>query len=617
MIIETQLDVTRAVLAELDRTPDTRFKEIMSAAVRHLHAFAREVRLTEAEYHEACAVIARLGQLTTDSHNEVVLCGGSLGMSSLVCLLNNGDQGQIETTANLMGPFWRDDAPATSNGASLIRSPTPGVPIFVNARVRDRAGRPVADARVDVWHTCADGYYENQDPVQADMNLRGRLRTDADGRIAFRSVKPAGYPIPVGGPVGALLRAQGRHNLRPAHIHFMIHKPGFKTQFSQVYSSDDPNLQTDAQFGVTRSLIGRYVLHDENEPAPAPNVDGPWYSLDHEFVIEPGEAALPRPPIQGKAAGVRPAQVVLERAGTVQTAGSAGDDGSAADDGGSGTDGTDRQRAGVIGFYETHPINEEEILAKLSARGSDLDSLTENQLKDFGQDHYGGVQAVEALAAAAGVRREHHLLDVCSGMGGPARWIAYRYGCRVSGIDFTPSRVAGARRLTHRAKLDHLVEFQQGDATAMPFGSAMFDVVYGQEAWCHIPDKQALITECARVLRPTGTIAFTDILTVGHLHVADESRLATGMHIPRPATLAAYKELLLRNGFAIESTTDLSAEWREILAARLEMYRSLRDTTVARFGEARFAEYDRAYAHFVGLFAGGTLGGFRVVARRG
>ena len=183
----------------------------------------------------------------------MVLIAGSLGLSSLVCLLNNGDRGQTETTANLLGPFWRSDSPRTENGASIVRSPTPGDPIFVTARVTDPRGRPVAGAEVDVWHTSSEGFYENQDPAQADMNLRGKFTTDAAGRISFRSVKPIGYPIPVNGPVGELLRAQGRHNLRPAHIHFLIFKPGFKTQFSQVYSSDDPNLETDVQFGVTRS----------------------------------------------------------------------------------------------------------------------------------------------------------------------------------------------------------------------------------------------------------------------------------------------------------------------------------------------------------------------------
>jgi len=311
MIIRTEQDVTDAVLAEVERAPSPRFREIMSAAVRHLHAFAREAKLTEAEFHQICGHIARLGQMTTESHNEVVLSAGSMGLSSLVCLLNNGDHGQTETTANLMGPFWRQGSPATPNGGSLVRSATVGDPIFVNAWVRDNSGAPVANAQVDVWHTSADGFYENQDPEQADMNLRGTFTTDDEGHIWFSSVKPAGYPIPVSGPVGELLKAQGRHNMRPAHIHFMIYKPGYKTQFSQVYSADDPNLETDVQFGVTQALIGRYLPHPD-EPAPSPDVKGLWYSLDHHFTIEPGTAQLPRPPITGKSQAPRPSRVVLE-----------------------------------------------------------------------------------------------------------------------------------------------------------------------------------------------------------------------------------------------------------------------------------------------------------------
>jgi hydroxyquinol 1,2-dioxygenase len=313
MIIGNEHDVTAAVLDEAARTRDPRVREILTAAVRHLHAFVRDARLTEAEFHQLCGAIVRAGQLTNASHNEVVLAAGSLGVSALVCLLNNGERGQSETTANLMGPFWRQDSPPTAYGGSIVRSPTPGLPVFVTAQVTARDGTPVADATVDVWQASPAGFYENQDPAQADMNLRGRFATDADGRIAFRTVKPAGYPVPVSGPVGALLRAQGRHNLRPAHIHFMVLKRGFKTQFSQLYSSDDPNLDSDVQFGVTRALIGRYVRH-EGEPAPAADVTGPWLTLAHRFVIEPGESRLPQPPITGKTQGERPLLAVLERA---------------------------------------------------------------------------------------------------------------------------------------------------------------------------------------------------------------------------------------------------------------------------------------------------------------
>jgi catechol 1,2-dioxygenase len=311
MLIDNERDVTAAVLAAAARTPDARLREILLAGIRHLHGFVRDARLTEPEFRQLVGVFAQVGQRTTASHNEVMLAAGSLGVSALVCLLNNGDG--RETTANLMGPFWRDGAPPMRNGESLVRSATPGDPVFVDAWVRDQRDQPVANARVDVWHASPEGYYENQDPEQADMNLRGTFVTDAAGHIAFRTVKPAGYPVPIDGPVGALLRAQGRHNMRPAHLHFMIHKTGYKTQFSQVYSADDPHLESDAQFGVTRELIAHYVAHDnERESAPASDVRGRWYTLQRTFVIERGPALLPKPPITGKASE-RPELTVLQQ----------------------------------------------------------------------------------------------------------------------------------------------------------------------------------------------------------------------------------------------------------------------------------------------------------------
>jgi catechol 1,2-dioxygenase len=304
MIIEKQEDVTTAVLAELKRAPNTRFREIMSAFVRHMHDFLREAKLTEQEFHTALGYIVAIGKHSSESHNEAVLMAGSLGLSALVCLLNNTD-GALETDQNMLGPFWRMHSPITPNGASIVRSPTPGPALFVDAWFRDRDGRPVVGAEVDIWHSSPEGFYENQDPVQADMNLRGKFFTDQDGHISFRSVKPAGYPIPIDGPTGELLRAQGRHNMRPAHLHFLASKDGFKTLISQLYVPDDKFIETDAQFGVTRRLIGNYVRRDSGK-APTPEVSPPWYSLEHTFVMQAGPNRLPRPPISGKAHGERP-----------------------------------------------------------------------------------------------------------------------------------------------------------------------------------------------------------------------------------------------------------------------------------------------------------------------
>ncbi|MBR0902959.1 dioxygenase [Bradyrhizobium liaoningense] len=297
MIIAREQDVTTAALAVMERTSDPRMRQIMISLVKHLHGFVRDVRLTEKEFRDATAVIAELGKLTTDTHNEVVLMAGSLGVSPLVCLLNNGDQGNTETDQSLLGPFWRLNSPRVENGGSIVRSATPGAPLFVNGRVVDKDGGPVAGADVDVWHASPVGLYENQDPEQADMNLRGKLMTDADGRFAFRSVMMVGYPIPTDGVVGRLLTAQGRHPYRPAHLHALIFKPGFKVLISQVYDPNDPHIDSDVQFGVTQALIGNFLRHETPHPT-AREVTAPWYSLDHTYRLEAGEAVLPRPPIK-------------------------------------------------------------------------------------------------------------------------------------------------------------------------------------------------------------------------------------------------------------------------------------------------------------------------------
>ena len=300
MIIENQAGVTDAVVEAISRTEDPRLREILLALVRHLHGFVREVRLSEREFQEAARIIAALGQKTSPSHNEVVLMAGSLGVSALVCLLNNGNNGQTETQANMLGPFWRDDQPLCASGDTLVRSPTPGPSLLVHAFIADGEGRPVTGAEVDVWHSSPEGLYENQDPAQAEMNLRGRFVTDEAGRFHFRSVKPAGYPIPIDGPVGELIRVTRRHHYRPAHLHFMIYKPGFKTMVSQIYSPDDEHIDSDVQFGVTRALIGDYVRHDA--ASAELGFAAPWYSLDQRFTLEPGEARRPLAPIRSKAA---------------------------------------------------------------------------------------------------------------------------------------------------------------------------------------------------------------------------------------------------------------------------------------------------------------------------
>jgi sarcosine/dimethylglycine N-methyltransferase len=273
-------------------------------------------------------------------------------------------------------------------------------------------------------------------------------------------------------------------------------------------------------------------------------------------------------------------------------------------------------RTEVIQFYDTHPINETQILSALEARGIALAGLTQEVLNAHDQDHFGGLEANEILAAAAAIRAEHHVLDVCSGMGGPARWLAGRFGCRVTGLDLTESRYRSAIRLTELVGLEQRVDFRLGNALDMPFGDARFDVVIGQEAWCHVPDKPRLIAECARVVKPGGTIAFTDILRRGPLVPEEMQRLEREMSFPSLETLDGYAGLLAQAGCEVVRRDDLSEHWARILLQRLAMYRSLRNDTIDRFGEEHFRRWDETYTFFVGLFQDGKLGGGRFAARR-
>jgi ubiquinone/menaquinone biosynthesis C-methylase UbiE len=201
-------------------------------------------------------------------------------------------------------------------------------------------------------------------------------------------------------------------------------------------------------------------------------------------------------------------------------------------------------------------------------------------------------------------------------VGGPARYLALRLGCRVTGLDITRSRHEAAMRLTALVGLDHLVDFRLGNALDMPFADAGFDVVIGQEAFAHVPDKPRLIAECTRVVRPGGVIAFTDILRREALSAAEFERLRSDMTFQSLETLDGYGRLLARCGCTVMVQDDLSAWWTEVLQGRLTMYRALEATTVARFGAAHFQRWDDTYAFFVGLFGAGRLGGGRFVARR-
>ncbi|HXH82427.1 MAG TPA: methyltransferase domain-containing protein, partial [Candidatus Tectomicrobia bacterium] len=272
------------------------------------------------------------------------------------------------------------------------------------------------------------------------------------------------------------------------------------------------------------------------------------------------------------------------------------------------------EAADVRAFYDRHPINEAQVLDTLRARGRDLARLAPEDLFDLDQDHYGGVAAVEALARRAAVGPASRVLDVCAGLGGPARFVAHRFGARVVALDLNTARVEAARRLTRAVHLEGRVVPLQGDAQRLPFRAASFTAVLSQEGLLHVPDKASALREAARVLVPGGRIAFTDWVATPRLEEGERRRLAGWMAAVSLQTVAGYRALLGRAGFVAVEAEDLSAEWIRILRERLVMYRGLRPQTEARFGRARADEYDQLYAFFVGLVEAGRLGGARFSA---
>jgi ubiquinone/menaquinone biosynthesis C-methylase UbiE len=277
----------------------------------------------------------------------------------------------------------------------------------------------------------------------------------------------------------------------------------------------------------------------------------------------------------------------------------------------------DRHAPSVVEFYNRHPISEDQVVDALRRQGKDLERLQPEDLYELDQDHYGGLEAVEALARRARIDAASRVLDVCAGLAGPARFIARRWGARVTGIDLNPERVAGAQRLTARVGLARLVRIVRGDAQSLPFEAQVFTAVVSQEGLLHVPDKGRVLAECGRVLLSGGRIAFSDWIATPRLADRERRRLEEWMAAVTLQSIDAYRALLARAGFGAIDAEDLSAEWIAILRRRLEMYRGLRADTVARLGQARYDEYDQLYAFFVGLVEAGKLGGARFSATAG
>jgi hydroxyquinol 1,2-dioxygenase len=269
-----QHTITQAVLERLADTPDPRLKEILSSLVRHLHDFAREVSLTEAEWLEGIQFLTRTGQKCDDKRQEFILLSDVLGLSMLTVAMNN-DKPYGCTEATVFGPFHVEGAPHYENGADIANGAV-GEPCLVRGTVRGLDGEPVANAVIDVWQADAEGHYDVQHPGLQQHQARGILASQEDGSFEFRTVVAEAYPIPVDGPVGDLLRATGRHPWRPAHLHFMIKAPGYETLVTHVFRSGDPYLDSDAVFGVRQSLVADWARQKDGSVL-----------LNYDFVLNP------------------------------------------------------------------------------------------------------------------------------------------------------------------------------------------------------------------------------------------------------------------------------------------------------------------------------------------
>jgi hydroxyquinol 1,2-dioxygenase len=279
--------VTDEVLASFAGTADPRLLEILQALVRHLHGFAREVRLGQGEWEAAIDFLTRAGHITDDRRQEFILLSDVLGLSMLTVAINE-PKTPGATEATVFGPFFVDGAPEVPLGGDLARGAA-GTPCYVSGHVLAADGTPLKDVRVDVWGADEDGFYDVQYPGEHSAG-RGWLHTAPDGGFRFWTVLPTPYPIPHDGPVGDLLTAVGRSPMRPAHLHFMVTAPGYRTLITHIFVAGDPYLGSDAVFGVKDSLVVEAGHHEGGEAPDGSRRAGAWTSMAYDLVLVPEDA---------------------------------------------------------------------------------------------------------------------------------------------------------------------------------------------------------------------------------------------------------------------------------------------------------------------------------------
>lgn len=279
----TETNLSEAVIAAMAGAKDARFKTIMTSLVKHLHAFIREVGLTESEWLAGIRFLTAVGQKCDEKRQEFILLSDTLGATTMKDLVNNRKPPGV-TEYTILGPFHRPDAPELLLSAN-IAGDLPGESTIMRGRVLSASGSPIPNARLDVWQSDAEGFYDLQMPNVQGPTLRGVFHTDADGRYVFRTIKPAFYPIPDDGPVGQMLAAMGRHPYRPAHIHFIISADGYKSVTTELFVEGDPYLDSDAVFGVRESLVVPFAQNDSDDHTDQSDV--PSFTVDYDFVLEP------------------------------------------------------------------------------------------------------------------------------------------------------------------------------------------------------------------------------------------------------------------------------------------------------------------------------------------
>jgi protocatechuate 3,4-dioxygenase beta subunit len=259
--------ITQAVLDQMASTPNPRLKEIMASAVKHLHAFAKDVNLTPAEWIKGIAFMTEVGKICTPARQEFILLSDTLGLSALVNGLHDETALEEGTHTSLLGPFYREASPTMPVGSQIARNANPETEIVLYGYVSDVNGKPLSGATVSLWQTSASGLYDIQEDPSA-IDYRGVFTTDAKGLFVLRTVKPLGYSIPMDGPVGAMVKAQKRHGMRPAHIHFLVGAPGYRELVTALYLRDDPHLADDVVFGSSGDLAVDINPKDPDCPIP-------------------------------------------------------------------------------------------------------------------------------------------------------------------------------------------------------------------------------------------------------------------------------------------------------------------------------------------------------------